>query len=104
MYEEELRPLVGGIITERERLYSELSKLEGLTPLRSRANFMVVRTKTDPKRIFAELLERDILVRDVSSYPMLREYFRVSVGTPAENDLLIEALRNIVEGVHDEKS
>jgi len=38
------------------------------------------------------LLKRDILVRDVSSYPMLREYFRVSVGTPNENDRLLKAL------------
>ena len=97
MYQEELRPQVQKIIVERERLYGELSKVEGLTPLRSQGNFMVVRSRVDPKRVFAELLTRDILIRDVSAYPMLSEYFRVSVGTPEENGLLIEALRNIVE-------
>jgi histidinol-phosphate aminotransferase len=97
MYQEELRPQVQKIIGERERLYRELSKVDGLTPLRSQGNFMVVRSRIDPKRVFAELLKRDILIRDVSTYPMLSEYFRVSVGTPEENDLLIEALRNIVE-------
>ena len=51
---------------------------------------MVVKSATDPKRIFEDLLERDILIRDVSGYPMLSEYFRVSVGTPEENDQLIE--------------
>jgi len=97
MYQEELRPQVQKIIGERERLYGELNKVEGLKPLRSQGNFMVVRSRVDPKRVFAELLQRDILIRDVSTYPMLSEYFRVSVGTPEENDLLIEALREIVE-------
>ena len=97
LYQEELRPQVQRIIDERERLYRQLSRLEGLTPLRSQGNFMAVRTNVDPKRVFAELLKQDILIRDVSSYPMLSEYFRVSVGTPEENDLLLEALRKIVE-------
>lgn len=97
LYQEELRPQVQKIIDERERLYVELSKVKGLAPLRSQGNFMVVRTKADPKRVFAELLKQDISIRDVSTYPMLSEYFRVSVGTPEENDLLIQALRSIVE-------
>ena len=57
---------------------------------------MVVRSNTDPGRVFAELLKGDILIRDVSGYRMLSDYFRVSVGTPEENDLLLEALREIV--------
>ena len=91
-YESELRPLVRNIISERERLFAELSKINGLSPVLSKGNFMVVKSATDPTRIFADLLKRDILVRDVSSYPMLREYFRVSVGTPDENDRLLKAL------------
>ena len=91
-YESELRPLVRNIISERERLFAELSKINGLYPVLSKGNFMVVKSASDPTRIFADLLKRDILVRDVSSYPMLREYFRVSVGTPDENDRLLKAL------------
>src|SRR6266850_7169550 len=95
MYENELRPLVVKIISERERLFGELSLIEGLSPIASRANFMVVRSRIDPKEVFNELLRRDILVRDVSAYPMLNEYFRASVGTPDENDKLVTALREI---------
>jgi histidinol-phosphate/aromatic aminotransferase/cobyric acid decarboxylase-like protein len=58
---------------------------------------MVVRSSKEPKQVFAELLERDILIRDVSGYPMLNDYFRVSVGTPEENDLLIRALREVLK-------
>ena len=95
MYEDELRPLVQRIIVERERLFGELGGIAGLAPVRSNANFMVVRSSINPKQVFAELLKRNILIRDVSGYPMLSDYFRLSVGTPEENDLLLSALKEI---------
>jgi histidinol-phosphate aminotransferase len=95
LYEDELRPLVRKICAESERLYGELTRVAGLTPVPSRANFMVVSSSIDPRQVFAELFKRDILIRDVSGYPMLRDYFRLSVGTPEENDLLLSALREI---------
>jgi len=94
-YDQELRPLVDAIISERERLFTEVSKITGLAPVASKANFMVVKSDTDPKRIFTALLERDILIRDVSGYPMLRDYFRFSAGTPEENNYLLEKIREI---------
>ncbi|HEX8136955.1 MAG TPA: histidinol-phosphate transaminase [Pyrinomonadaceae bacterium] len=95
MYDAELRPLIAALIAERERLSMELSLIEGLTPVPSHANFMVVRSALASRRVFAELLKRDILVRDVSGYPMLADFFRVSVGTPTENDLVVAALSEI---------
>ena len=94
-YESLLGPTVEAIIAERERLLDAVSKVKGLTPVRSKGNFMLVRADTDPRQIFVELLQRDILVRDVSGYPMLRDYFRFSVGTPEENDRLLKALNEI---------
>ena len=96
MYEAELQPLVKRIIAERERVFAELSVIEGLQPVASRANFMIVRTTMEPRQLFNELLARDILVRDVSGYPMLKEYFRFNVGTPQENDRLIQSLNEIM--------
>ena len=96
MFESKLRPLVQKICSERDRLYVGLQGTPGLAPVQSRANFMVVRSQLEPRRVFDELLQRDILIRDVSKYPMLHDYFRVSVGTPDENDLLLAALREIV--------
>jgi histidinol-phosphate aminotransferase len=95
MYEDELRPLVGKIIAERARLHEALSRIDGLTPVPSRANFILVRSAINPRKVYEELIKRNILIRDVSGYPMLSEYFRLSVGKPEENDLLIEALREI---------
>ncbi|MEK6322809.1 MAG: histidinol-phosphate transaminase [Acidobacteriota bacterium] len=95
MYESKLKPLVGLILAERDRVYGELRAIAGLEPVSSRANFMVVRSSVEPRRVFEQLLQRGILIRDVSSYPMLQEYFRIGVGTPEENDLLLGGLRDI---------
>ena len=95
-YETELRPLVKQIISERDRVFQELSRINGVTPVASKGNFMVVKSAaTDPARIFTDLLKRDVLVRDVSSYPMLSEYFRFNVGTPEENERLLKGIREI---------
>ena len=56
---------------------------------------MAVRSRIEPRHVYDELLKRNILIRDVSRYPMLQDYFRLSVGTPAENDLLLKALAEI---------
>ena len=95
LYRSELEPLVKAIISERDKLFADLNEIEGLAPVASRANFMIVKSEIGPRRIFDGLLERDILIRDVSKYPMLSEYFRFSVGTPEENSKLIAALKEI---------
>ena len=90
-----LRPLIEKIVNERGRLFTALQQIKGLTPVPSAANFMLVRTLMPPKQLFEALHARDILVRDVSKYPMLADYIRLSIGTPEENDRLIAALREI---------
>ena len=94
-YRTELTRLVGLICTERERLYHGLNEIREITPVRSFANFILARSTVHPRSVFDQLLKREILIRDVSSYPMLSDCFRVSVGTPEENDSLLGALQEI---------
>jgi len=91
-----LRPQIEMIVSERERLLKKLSAIQGVEPVPSSANFMIARAQLPPRKIFEELVARDILVRDVSKYPMLSEYFRLSVGSPVENDRLIAALEEVI--------
>ena len=98
MYESTLKPLVNLICAERDRVYERLKEIKGLEPVPSRGNFMLVRSAMSPRLVFDELLRRDILIRDVSAYPMLGNYFRISVGTPEENDQLLASLREILGG------
>lgn len=96
MYEAELRPTIERIVAERGRLFEALQSIEGLAPVPSSANFMVVRSRIEPRSVYEELLARfGVLIRDVSGYPMLGRHFRVSVGTPDENDRLLGGLRRI---------
>ncbi|MGB2957698.1 MAG: histidinol-phosphate transaminase [Bacteroidota bacterium] len=82
------------IIQEREKLFRALSALEGLVTHPSRANFLLLETtKRTPGEVFQALLQREILIRDVSSYPMLARGLRVSVGTPEENKTFVAALQ-----------
>jgi histidinol-phosphate aminotransferase len=91
-----LQPRIDAIIAQRERLFAELSKIDGVEPVPSSANFMLIKTPLAPLRLFEQLLARDILVRDVSRYPMLAQYVRLSVGSADENDRLVAALKEIL--------
>jgi len=92
-----LEASVDAIKAERTRLYGELTTIKGVEVVPLTANFMLLRTPVAPRLLFEDLLARDILVRDVSSYPMLSEYIRVSVGLPNENDQLIAALAEVIQ-------
>ncbi|PYT08802.1 MAG: histidinol-phosphate transaminase, partial [Acidobacteria bacterium] len=65
MYDSNLKPLVRLILAERDRVHNELSGISGHEPVSSRANFIVVRSSVEPRRVFDALLERGILIRDV---------------------------------------
>ena len=99
MYESKLQPLINVICAERDRVYERLKEIKGLEPVPSRGNFILVRSAMSPRLVFDELLRCDILIRDVSAYPMLGNYFRISVGTPEENDQLLASLREIFGSV-----
>jgi len=91
-----LQPLVEKMRGEHDRLFSELQKFDGLLiPLPSAANFFSVKTAIPPKELFEALHARGILIRNISSAPMLENYVRISVGTPEENDKLLSALEEI---------
>jgi histidinol-phosphate aminotransferase len=91
-----LKPQIDTIVCERERLLASLGAIRGVEPVQSAANFILARTPLSPRKIFEELLARDILIRDVSRYAMLEEYFRISVGTPEENGRLLTSLEEIM--------
>jgi len=92
-----LKPHIETIVSERERLFTAMREVSGIDPVPSSANFMIAKTRVPPQTLFKELLARDILVRDVSRYPMLGDYFRVSVGSREENDRFVGALKEVME-------
>ncbi len=84
------------IIFERDVMLKRLSAIPGVTPYPSLANFLLFRVD-DGKRVFSELCQKGILIRDMRGYPELDNCFRVTVGTPRENVLFLEALTSIMK-------
>ena len=90
---EALAASVRRLVAERERLLARLADVPGVRAFSSDANFFLLEClSADPKAVFASMLRRGVLVRDVTSYPMLSRCLRVSVGTEAENDAFLHAL------------
>ncbi|MDQ7081711.1 MAG: histidinol-phosphate transaminase [Aquificota bacterium] len=80
------------VVTERERVFRELTTIEGVEPFPSRANFILFRTPYPADAVHSRMLSYGVLVRDVSYMPRLERCLRVSVGRPEENDAFLEAL------------
>lgn len=93
-FEKEMAENIAYLKRERERVFAELQQMHGLTVFPSNANFLLIRG-TEPINLFQELKERGVLVRDVSSYPLLRGFQRVSIGLREENDLFLSTLADI---------
>ncbi len=86
------------IVEERDRLSGELAKLKFLQPLPSRANFILCRViGRDAKQIQKALAARGILIRAFGS-PRMRDYIRITVGTPEQDESLLRELKN--SGAH----
>ncbi len=85
------------IAAERDRLFERLRTVPGVVPYPSCANLILFEVEEDPRRVFEQLAERGVLIRNVSLYPRLRKALRVSIGTREENDRFLEALRGVVE-------
>ena len=78
---------------ERERLQAALRALPGAEPFPSEANMILVRVP-DSKRAFEGLKARGVLVKHIAGlHPLLANCLRLTVGTPEENTLMIDALR-----------
>jgi histidinol-phosphate aminotransferase len=81
------------IRAERTRLAGELRGMPGATVYPSDANFILFRIGDAP-RVFGALKERGVLVKNLhGSHPALAGCLRVTVGTTAENDRFLAALR-----------
>ncbi len=90
---DEIEGWVKELIAERGRLmdaFSSLTCVKEIFP--SDANFFLARV-TDAGAIYNYLVAKGIIVRNRSSISLCGNCLRVTVGTPAENKTLLEALQ-----------
>ena len=87
------------IVRSRGELEAGLDAIAGVARFPSAANFVLVRVP-DGAGAYEALRRRGILVRTFQGSPLLANCLRLTVGTPAENARLLEALASILEPHH----
>jgi histidinol-phosphate aminotransferase len=84
-------------VAEREKLVKELALLDVVIKIYpSDANFILVKT-SDPKGIYQYLVKYGIIVRDRSNVELCEGSLRITIGTPEENIILLNALKTFQE-------
>jgi histidinol-phosphate aminotransferase len=97
-----IRWAIGQVISERERLMNELQKMEGVKVFPSKANFFLFKTPYDADLVHQRLLEKGVLIRNVSYLPNLKGCLRVNIGKPEENDIFLEKLYEVLKELEKE--
>ena len=91
-YDALLAEQAAAIRRERTRMASALASLRRVRVFPSHTNFLLVRVPDAP-HWFATLKEAGILVKNVDGWhPLLANCLRITVGTPAENNAVLDAL------------
>lgn len=85
---------------ERERLRSRLGEL-GFKTVNGEADFILLHSDIE---LYEKLLRQGILIRRCSNYRGMPRtgYYRIAVRLPEEDDILLEALEEIVKGIAEE--
>ena len=87
-----MREKVAVLLAERTRLQAALARVGCVKQIfPSEANFLLIRV-SDADDIYRYLLRQGIVVRNRSREPHCENCLRLTVGKPAENDLLLAAL------------
>jgi histidinol-phosphate aminotransferase len=82
------------ILEQRHWLEQSLTGLSFVRQiLPSDANFLMVRFEK-PKEIYHYLIGKKIIVRDRSKVALCEGYLRITIGSPEENTILLQALQD----------
>ena len=100
-FDAEMRSRVDAVVAERHRLASALRRLPGLTVYPSGANFVLVRADSGGHALSAAARRPGRLGARLLPRPPARGLPAVTVGTPAEDDQLLAALRDCSRRRHD---
>ncbi len=93
--ERHLRRVVRVNRREKRLLEEELGKL-GLPTLPSEANFLLVQVGRDGGEVYQELLRKGVITRPMGGYGY-PHHLRVTVGTPDENRIFLETIREVLQ-------
>jgi histidinol-phosphate aminotransferase len=81
---------------ERKRLVEGLRAINGIEVLDSKANFVTFKPYRSVERVYRELLEKGIIVKDLGDLPVIGHCLRVTVGLPRMNDRFLRVMSEIM--------
>jgi histidinol-phosphate aminotransferase len=81
------------IKNQKEMLFTSMNSIPGIKTFSSQTNFLIFQMQNNAAALFTALLSENVLIRDVSSYPMLQNTLRVNAGTEHENRAFIAAVQ-----------
>lgn len=84
------------ILEQRDWLAQALAQVPGLQVFPSDSNFILFRVERNSEDVFNRLVEKGILIRDLSSHPRLKNCLRVTVGTHEENAEFVTQIKAIL--------
>lgn len=93
-HQDEAAASVAAIREQRDRLLEALTGMEGATVFPSQANFVLFQPPGDAKAIWQGLLNRGVLVRDLTA--VVPNALRVTAGTAHEVDLFLKSLDEVL--------
>ncbi|MBK3517904.1 histidinol-phosphate transaminase [Carboxylicivirga marina] len=83
---------VSQLLAERDNMQVALADLSFVAKVYpSDANYLLIKVN-EPKAVYDFLVSKQIIIRDRSSVSLCEGCLRVTIGQPAENSLLLEAL------------
>lgn len=95
-HRDEMGQRVDMIVAQRTAVTAGLRGV-GCRVVESSANFVLFAPPgEDATAVWSGLVERDVLVRDCSGWPRLAGWLRVTIGTEAENQRFLHALREVL--------
>jgi len=84
------------LIRDRDKMFDAIrnAKDTSISVYDAHANFLLVRFSKEKhfKKVLAALQNEDIKILDLSHIPSLTYSMRISIGTPAENDMVLNCL------------
>ena len=94
-YLDEKNETIDAILAEKAKLKEKLNQIDGVQKIyQSDANFLLVKID-NATNIYNKLVEQSIIVRNRSSVTLCENCLRITVGKPAENEKLLNAIKEI---------
>ena len=85
----------------REELTDKLTRIDGLVPVPSEGNFVLIDVSTSgqsAERLVEAMLKDGVLIRSLSVHHAKRSYVRVTVGTREQNARCVAAFERVLGG------